>query len=260
MIVSRSGDKIFDDQATRVIAMRSREIQQAKIHSQLDGSSGNYYSTAFNCNLPNPNRVLQLQLPNKAKTHSIGNPRICFRPPSKMTVLRSLSRKAVNVAPTVTVLPSGVPHAPRLNLAAAGAPSDHHHHDSHGQRSDLPPSWASTTRLASGSLVSTTRVNSKTPAPGQSKTIHPAYATLSSCSHGPRISLHAHIPHTRFGCWPVRPRLLSLSCQERQHQPGPFLLYDWLFRPFGCYCCEIDHHQFPLLHERLRRRSRSRKG
>ena len=78
-----------------------------------------------------------------------------------MTVFRSLSRKAVNVAPTVNVLPSGVPYAHRLNLAAA-APSDHHHHDAHSPRSDLPPSWASTTRVATGGLLSTTRTNGKT--------------------------------------------------------------------------------------------------
>lgn len=52
-------------------------------------------------------------------------------------------KKSINLAPTVRALPSGVPAAPLLNLAAR-APADHHGHGhgSSGPRADVPPSWA----------------------------------------------------------------------------------------------------------------------
>lgn len=72
------------------------------------------------------------------------------------SAFRSVSRKAVNVGPTVAVKPSGAPHAPLLNLAAiapvhAGAEWD--------ARSDIVPSWAGSSRASSGYLLSKTYIN-----------------------------------------------------------------------------------------------------
>jgi len=53
------------------------------------------------------------------------------------------AKKSLSLAPTVRTLPSGVPAAPLLNLAAR-APADHHAHGhgAAGPRSDVPPKWA----------------------------------------------------------------------------------------------------------------------
>ncbi|KAI6005172.1 Rieske [2Fe-2S] iron-sulfur domain-containing protein [Pisolithus orientalis] len=61
----------------------------------------------------------------------------------------SVVRKAINVPPTVRTLPSGIPSAPRLNLAAR-APSDGHHHGRGPTlRSDTP------SRFTGGGLKTT---------------------------------------------------------------------------------------------------------
>ena len=79
-----------------------------------------------------------------------------------MATLRALSRKAINVGPTVSQLPSGVPHAVGLNLAAT-APADAHGAHAHGgagaHRADVVPSWAGSSRSKSGSLLSKTYLN-----------------------------------------------------------------------------------------------------
>lgn len=76
-----------------------------------------------------------------------------------MATLRTLSRKAINVAPTVSTLPSGVPYAAGLNLAAA-APAHHGHDHGHvGPRADAQPSWAGGFRSSRGSLISKTYIN-----------------------------------------------------------------------------------------------------
>ncbi|KAF8649891.1 hypothetical protein AX16_005651 [Volvariella volvacea WC 439] len=67
-------------------------------------------------------------------------------------------KKAVTIAPTVRALPSGIPTAPLLNLAARGPAHDHAHH-AHGEvgpRTDLPPRWASPASRTSMGLVSKT--------------------------------------------------------------------------------------------------------
>ncbi|KAI6045033.1 Rieske [2Fe-2S] iron-sulfur domain-containing protein [Pisolithus marmoratus] len=50
----------------------------------------------------------------------------------------SVARKAINVPPTVRTLPSGVPSAPRLNLAARAPSGGHHHGNGPIPRSDTP--------------------------------------------------------------------------------------------------------------------------
>lgn len=76
------------------------------------------------------------------------------------SALRSVSRKAINVGPTVAVKHSGTPQAPLLNLAAT-VPA--HAHAGHGSgataRLDFVPSWAGSSRTSSGSLLSKTRIN-----------------------------------------------------------------------------------------------------
>jgi ubiquinol-cytochrome c reductase iron-sulfur subunit len=64
-------------------------------------------------------------------------------------------KKAVTLAPTVRALPSGVPAAPLLNLAAR-APHDPHSHAEHyvAPRSDRAPAWAGGVSKSSNGLVS----------------------------------------------------------------------------------------------------------
>lgn len=63
-------------------------------------------------------------------------------------------KKAVTLTPSVRTLPSGVPAAPLLNLAAR-APADPHAHG-HGvaPRSDAPPRWTGGVLRSSAGMVS----------------------------------------------------------------------------------------------------------
>ncbi|TFK76790.1 ubiquinol-cytochrome c reductase iron-sulfur subunit [Pluteus cervinus] len=65
-------------------------------------------------------------------------------------------KKAVTLAPTVRTLPSGVPVAPLLNLAARPAHHDDHGHGGAGPRVDTPPRWSSGVSRTSSGLVSKT--------------------------------------------------------------------------------------------------------
>ena len=63
-------------------------------------------------------------------------------------------KKAVTLAPTVRTLPSGVPYAPLLNLAARAPHDPHsHHHGEGGHRSDTAPRWAGGVSRTSSSLI-----------------------------------------------------------------------------------------------------------
>ncbi|OAX43163.1 ubiquinol-cytochrome c reductase iron-sulfur subunit [Rhizopogon vinicolor AM-OR11-026] len=66
-------------------------------------------------------------------------------------------KKSINLAPTVRVLPSGIPSVPRLNLAAR-APSDGHGHGhgAVGPRADAPARFAATVSSTAVGLVSKT--------------------------------------------------------------------------------------------------------
>lgn len=78
----------------------------------------------------------------------------------------SLTRRAVNLAPTASQLASGVPAARALNLAAPGKPAgDHSHGHSHGShglgasRGDKVPRWAARHSVGLGGVQVQTRVN-----------------------------------------------------------------------------------------------------
>ncbi|RDB28422.1 Cytochrome b-c1 complex subunit Rieske, mitochondrial [Hypsizygus marmoreus] len=65
-------------------------------------------------------------------------------------------KKALNLAPTVRSLPSGVPAAPLLNLAVRAPSSGHDHHGASGPRSDVAPKWTGGVSRTSAGLVSKT--------------------------------------------------------------------------------------------------------
>jgi ubiquinol-cytochrome c reductase iron-sulfur subunit len=80
-----------------------------------------------------------------------------------MATFQTVVKKAVTLSPTVRTLPSGVPAAGLLNLAARASSSDHaHSHGAQGPRSDVAPKWTGgISRTASG-LVSKTFVTAPT--------------------------------------------------------------------------------------------------
>jgi len=81
-------------------------------------------------------------------------------------------RKSVNLSPTVRALPTGLPSAPRLILAAR-APTDGHGHG-HGaaSRSDAPRSFTVGVKTASAGLVSRTYVSPSTTSFYQPRLLH----------------------------------------------------------------------------------------
>ncbi|KAH9487072.1 hsp70 nucleotide exchange factor fes1 [Psilocybe cubensis] len=84
-------------------------------------------------------------------------------------------KKAVTLTPTVRALPSGIPHAPLLNLAAR-APHDPHAHGAAGPRADAAPQWAGgVSRTASG-LVSKTFTTVSPTSNFQQRYIHTSVA------------------------------------------------------------------------------------
>lgn len=66
-------------------------------------------------------------------------------------------KKSINLAPTVRALPSGIPSAPRLNLAAR-APSDGHGHghSASSLRADTPTRFTGGVTSSAVGLVSKT--------------------------------------------------------------------------------------------------------
>lgn len=74
-----------------------------------------------------------------------------------MAAVHAAKKAALTIPPTVRTLPSGVPTAPLLNLAARAPASSHGHDHGHaGPRGDLPPRWAGGVSRTSSGLVSTT--------------------------------------------------------------------------------------------------------
>ncbi|KAF8640789.1 hypothetical protein AX17_000438 [Amanita inopinata Kibby_2008] len=92
-------------------------------------------------------------------------------------------KKAVTITPTVRTLPSGVPVAPLLNLAARAPSSSHEHgHGRVGPRRDAQPRWAGGISRTSAGLVSKTYVN--TPYTNhQQCLIH----TSATCKDAPEV-------------------------------------------------------------------------
>ena len=66
-------------------------------------------------------------------------------------------KKAVTLTPSVRTLPSGIPYAPLLNLAARAPHDAHSHgHSEPSVRSDIAPRWAGGVSRTSSGLVSKT--------------------------------------------------------------------------------------------------------
>ncbi|KAG8894126.1 hypothetical protein FRB99_001494, partial [Tulasnella sp. 403] len=82
---------------------------------------------------------------------------------------RSVTR--VNLAPTVSSLPTGVPKGPFINLAVRAPHDAHGHHGAPSTRSDVAPSWAGGISYKSG-LSSRTFVNAAPTVPGSFRYIH----------------------------------------------------------------------------------------
>ncbi|KAH7883800.1 Rieske [2Fe-2S] iron-sulfur domain-containing protein [Phlebopus sp. FC_14] len=82
-------------------------------------------------------------------------------------------RKSLSLPPTVRALPSGLPNAPRLNLAAR-APSDGHHHGhaATGPRADVPSRFTGGVETTSVGLLSKTVVAPRTTTLYQSRLLH----------------------------------------------------------------------------------------
>ncbi|KAL0950770.1 hypothetical protein HGRIS_007537 [Hohenbuehelia grisea] len=89
-------------------------------------------------------------------------------------------KKAVMLSPTVRTLPSGVPVAPFINLAARAPASAHDHGHGHGSsvRSDLPAKFVGgVSRSPVSGLVSKTLVTAPTTTFFQPRTLHTSAAT-----------------------------------------------------------------------------------
>ena len=74
--------------------------------------------------------------------------------------MSAVSRKAINLAPTALVRPTGVPVARALNLGARASASSHDHgHGAAGPRADAPARWAATHSVGPFGLTAASRVN-----------------------------------------------------------------------------------------------------
>ena len=72
----------------------------------------------------------------------------------------SLTRRAVNLAPTVSQLATGVPAARALNLAAPGKPAEHgHRHGLAAGRGDKVPRWAASHSVGLAGVTVNSKVN-----------------------------------------------------------------------------------------------------
>lgn len=88
----------------------------------------------------------------------------------------SLTRRAVNLAPTVSQLATGVPAARALNLAAPGKPAEHGHgHGLAAGRGDRVPRWAASHSVGLAGVTVNSKVNGevlRSPAQFPSATFH----------------------------------------------------------------------------------------
>ena len=146
-------------------------------------------------------------------------------------------KKAVTLTPTVRVLPSGIPYAPLLNLAAK-APYDPH---SHGHsdivvRSDSAPRWAGGVVRTSCGLVS------KTFTTGRlfffsafffqfliSSLVLSFAFQLPTTTHPYVCLCKGRTSSSRLFCLPYKPR----------QQPCPLLLHGRLPWYYLCLCRQI---------------------
>ncbi|GAA5988510.1 hypothetical protein JCM10908_003597 [Rhodotorula pacifica] len=102
----------------------------------------------------------------------------------------SLTRRAVNLAPTVSQLATGVPAARALNLAAPGKPAEHGHggHSSHGLaagRGDKVPRWAASHSLGLTGVQVNSKVNASPFGSHQPRYLSTSAKTLDAASQVP---------------------------------------------------------------------------
>ncbi|RXW22898.1 hypothetical protein EST38_g2948 [Candolleomyces aberdarensis] len=100
-------------------------------------------------------------------------------------------KKAVSLGPTVRALPSGIPHAPLLNLAVR-APHDAHAHG-HGvqPRSDVAPRWAGGASQVGSGLVSKTFSTIPPTINHQQRLMHTS-VSLKNANETPDFSAYRH--------------------------------------------------------------------
>ncbi|KAJ7785909.1 Rieske [2Fe-2S] iron-sulfur domain-containing protein [Mycena metata] len=86
-------------------------------------------------------------------------------------------KKAVTLTPSVRTMPSGVPAAPLLNLAARAPADPHAHgHGASGPRSDVVPRWSGGISRSSSSLVSKSYTTLPSTTPFTARFMHTSVA------------------------------------------------------------------------------------
>ena len=101
----------------------------------------------------------------------------------------SLTRRAVNLAPTVSQLATGVPAARALNLAAPGKPAEHGHGHGHGLaagRGDKVPRWAATHSVGLAGVTVNSKVNGEAHPPARPPSFPSATLIISYRLAAPR--------------------------------------------------------------------------
>ncbi|KAF7310603.1 Cytochrome b-c1 complex subunit Rieske, mitochondrial [Mycena chlorophos] len=84
-----------------------------------------------------------------------------------------LKKAAVTLSPSVRTLPSGVPAAPLLNLAARAPADPHAHgHGAPGPRTDVPPRWVGGISQTSSGLASKSYITLSPTTPLSARFIH----------------------------------------------------------------------------------------
>ncbi|KAJ7655195.1 Rieske [2Fe-2S] iron-sulfur domain-containing protein [Mycena polygramma] len=90
-------------------------------------------------------------------------------------------KKAVTLTPSVRTLPSGVPAAPLLNLAARAPADPHAHgHGAAGPRTDVAPRWAGGVSRSSSGLISKSYLTLPSTTPFTARFMHTSVAVKSA--------------------------------------------------------------------------------
>ncbi|KAJ7225882.1 Rieske [2Fe-2S] iron-sulfur domain-containing protein [Mycena pura] len=97
-------------------------------------------------------------------------------------------KKAVTLSPSVRTLPSGVPAAPLLNLAARAPADPHAHASGAGPRSDVPPRWTGGVSRTSSGLVSKTFTTLSPTTPSSVRFMH----TTPAVKDAPEVPDFSH--------------------------------------------------------------------
>ncbi|KWU42764.1 putative ubiquinol-cytochrome-c reductase Rieske iron-sulfur protein [Rhodotorula sp. JG-1b] len=103
----------------------------------------------------------------------------------------SLTRRAVNLAPTVSQLATGVPAARALNLAAPGKPAEHGHgHGLAAGRGDKVPRWAASHSVGLAGVTVNSKVNGEVAlrSPAQSRYLSTSSKNLDAATEVPDFS------------------------------------------------------------------------